>query len=328
MKKIAIIGAGLAGLSVAWHLLQRSSPLEIVVFDARGVGGGASGVSTGLLHPFVGRQALRSWRADEGMEATRELLAVAEEAMGRSVAEATGILRLAIDGSQKKYFRKRADEDGEALWLEPEQVVEKVPFAAAVPGLWIPSGMTVYSRLYLEGLWKACAEKGASFEARAISSLGELSSFDAVVVATGASALEFPECAHLPLEPVKGQTLLCRWPESLGCSVVSHGHISPTEDPELCQIGSSYEHNFTSLLPDERAASELLKKAALFYPPAKDFSVVEQRVGVRMTLIEGYRPIVAQIAPKAWVFTGLGSRGLLYHALLGRELAHIVCTGL
>jgi glycine/D-amino acid oxidase-like deaminating enzyme len=246
---------------------------------------------------------------------------VSANALGKPVAEATGVLRLAIDESQKKHFRRRANEDKAAVWWEIERVLEKVPLAAQAPGLWIPSGVTVYSKLYLEGLWKACETRGARLEIRELSSLSELSAFDAIVVAAGASALQFPECAHLPLEPVKGQTLLCQWPKPLGCSLVSYGHMSPTEDPGLCQIGSTYEHNFTSLLPDAEAASVLIEKAALFYPPAKEFVLVEQRAGVRMTLIEGYRPIVAQVAPKAWVFTGLGSRGLLYHALLGKELS-------
>ena len=38
---------------------------------------------------------------------------------------------------------------------------------------------------------------------------------------------------------------------------------------------------------------------------------------------QGYRPVVSQLGPRLWVFGGLGSRGLLYHALLGRELAQM-----
>jgi hypothetical protein len=81
--RYAVLGAGFAGLSVAWHLLKvrssfyvlaffhcqrqhRLKPTDVVclqhspkdsrvsvdVYDENGVGGGASGVSGGLLHPY------------------------------------------------------------------------------------------------------------------------------------------------------------------------------------------------------------------------------------------------------------------------------------
>ena len=161
--KIAIIGAGLAGLSVCWHLCQFPS-LQPTLFDPKGIGGGASGISTGLLHPFPGRRALRSWASAEGMQATRELIAISEKAMGRPVAEASGIFRPAITLQQKTDFSARAKEDGEAVWQEHHT------FGPVFgPGLWIPDGITLYSRLYLQGLWAACETLGATFIQESIS---------------------------------------------------------------------------------------------------------------------------------------------------------------
>jgi len=321
MKQLAIVGAGFAGLAVAYHWLSsRKGP--VTIFDPNGIGGGASGVSTGLLHPFPGRQALRSWRAEEGMTATQELIEAAERALGRAVCERSGVLRLVADKAQEEMFRQRAQEDREAVWWEPAQVVGMVPGAAPVCGLWISGGITVYSGLYLEGLWRACQELGADFEKKRIRSLQELSSYDHIVLAAGSETLHFPECNHLPLEQVKGQTLLCRWPHKLPCSLAANGHITPTEDPNLCQIGSTYEKPVLDPHPDPDMIPHLLEKAALFYPPARHFPVVEQRAAIRMAVKHNqYRPLVQQVAANAWVFTGLGSRGLLYHALLGRELA-------
>jgi glycine/D-amino acid oxidase-like deaminating enzyme len=314
--QIAIVGTGVAGLSVAYHL--HCQGLDVTLFDPKGIGGGASGISTGLLHPFPGRQALRSWMASEGMAASAKLLEIAAGALGRPVAESTGVLRSAVTEQQKNDYQKRSLEDPEAVWLEAEQMWSRIPHAA--PGLWIPSGKTVYSRRYLEGLFLACP--GIKLEKTAVRSLQELAGFDRIILATGFETLQFPECAHLPLEPTKGHTLVCRWPERLPCSLVSLGHITPTEDPTLCQIGSTYEHNFRSLEPDPKAIPLLLQKAARFYPPAKDFEVVELRAGVRISPKVGYHPLVMQLSPKVWLFTGLGSRGLLYHALLGEQLAY------
>jgi hypothetical protein len=59
---------------------------------------------------------------------------------------------------------------------------------------------------------------------------------------------------------------------------------------------------------------------ALFYPPARDFKIEEIRWGTRISPKVGYQPIIEKIGPKTWVFTGLGSRGLLYHSMLAKSL--------
>ena len=312
--KIAIVGAGLAGLGTCWHLC-RTPHFQVTLFDPKGVGGGASGVSTGLLHPFPGRRALRSWASEEGMEETRSLIEISEKSMKRPVAETTGIFRPAITPQQKEDFFLRAQEDSEAFWQEHPMFG---------PGLWIPSGITLYSRLYLEGVWKACQSLGAKLIHESVASLDALGSFDAIVLTAGFETLDF--APHLPLQVTKGQTLLCRWPEKLPFSIVSQGHITPTEDPCICQVGSTYEHGYTSLDPDKRAIPELIEKVAKFYPPAREFEVIEVRAGARISRPKGYRPIVEKLRNKTWVFTGLGSRGMLYHSLFGKKIAEEISS--
>lgn len=304
---MAVAGSGLAGLSVAWHLLQKG--YSVTLFDPLGIGGGASGVSTGLLHPFPGKTASLSWRAKEGMEATRALLLVAQKALSSPVASYTGVFRPAITESQKQDFQKNR----EALWKEIS-----LPGMPPTKGLWIEEGITVFSRLYLKGLWRACQEMGAVLIEE---KLAPSSAFDGVVFAIGAATAHLPECRQLPLRTAIGQSLICQWDRPLPFSLASQGYITVTEDPSLCQVGSTYEH---TLEADPQKALDLLEKVALFYPPAKSFKVQEIRSGKRIAPKEGHQPIVLQILPKTWVFTGLGSRGLLYHALLGRELAEAI----
>lgn len=56
---VAVIGAGLTGLSAAYHLLQRWPGSRVVVLEASAaLGAGASGRSTGMLSPGVGQSLL------------------------------------------------------------------------------------------------------------------------------------------------------------------------------------------------------------------------------------------------------------------------------
>lgn len=313
--RVAVVGAGLAGLSVAWHLASKG--VEVEIFDPKGIGGGASGVSTGLMHPFPGKKSARSWRAEEGMESTYSLLDVAEKALGRPVASRTGLFRPAVTKEQKLYFQSLQDPDAEwkTVFL-PELLVNE--------GLWIPKGISVYSHLYLQGLWMACQGFGVrlneefyDYEKR------DDSAFDAVVFACGWEMIDWPICRPFNLRLVLGQSVFCRWQHPLPFSLVSNGHVSLTEDPQICHLGSTFEHQ---RFPDPAQVNALMKRIALFYLPAKDLKVEEVRFGIRIAPKKGHIPIVEKVGPKAWIFTGLNSRGMLYHSLLGNELAERILT--
>lgn len=93
-----MIGGGLAGVAVAWHLLQASSPTKPLSLDlivqGEGLADGASGAAAGLLHPTSPRGKLM-WRGDEAFLATRRLVDVAEAAGRKQIAWRQGVLRLA-----------------------------------------------------------------------------------------------------------------------------------------------------------------------------------------------------------------------------------------
>lgn len=324
MKRIAVLGAGLAGLSVSWYLLQKGH--AVTLFDPGGTGAGASGASTGLLHLYVGKEAKKSWEADRAYEESLALFEIAEEALGAPVCQKSGLLRLAVTPQQKKDFLRLCQEaPNQVHWWEEERVQNFLPKAAYVPAVWDPQAVTVFSKKYLEGLLKACQKKGLLFLSEKISSLEELQfSQDAVIVATGAHTPLFAEMQGLSVMQTKGQALLCRSSHRLPCALLSQGHLTPTPDPFVYQIGSTYERKFIDWKPEAKKAEELIEQAAQFYPPVRDFQVIEMLCGVRLSPKVGYRPFWEQVLPKIWVFTGLGSRGLLYHAWLGKELAEKV----
>jgi len=309
--KIAILGAGYAGLSVCWHPLQLG--IETTLFDAVGLGGGASGASTGLLHPYPARMARRSARADEALREAFLLLEVAESALGLPVASHSGILKLAMNEEQEKAFARPLPD---AQLLSRKEVQHRFPQVAAREGLWIPQGKTVFASRYLQGLWRACEQRGAALFRQKIETLDELSSFDRIVLTNGAQILLF--APDLSVQTKHGQALVCRWPQTLQrppCSLIGHGHLSLTEDPDVCLLGSTYEQGF-----DPAKALALREQISSFYPPALQFEILGVRSGIRMTPKNGYLPLTLQLTPTLWAFTGLGSRGLLYHGLYGKEL--------
>jgi glycine/D-amino acid oxidase-like deaminating enzyme len=286
LKTIAIIGAGFAGLAAA---LRLSKDFKVSLFDAEGVGKGASGASTGLLHPYAGEQGRRSWKADEGMKATLCLLDIAEQEMGKPVALRNGIVKIGECSGAGEDVEKLGDNQ-----------------------FLIHSGVTVFTSLYIEGLWRGCEKNGVELRLERVQSLEGLSDFDYIVVAAGSGIRSFPQASHLKINFVKGQALLCELREPVERSITGKQYTALTDHPGVCHVGATYERYFTSEYSSLEIALHLLRPT---------LPVLGVKSGIRVTNPAHYFPILEKLDERTWVVTALGSRGLLYHAYLAEQLA-------
>jgi glycine/D-amino acid oxidase-like deaminating enzyme len=335
MLKIAIVGAGFCGLAAAWHLVHLASTasrkLDITLFDSRGIGMGASGISAGLLHPFTGAHAKLNWRGKEGVLATKELIGVAEEALGKPAAAARGILRVALTPMQEDDFRRCASlHPDETNWLDADEVQRMAPGCAPAPALWIPGGVTVDSALYLAGLWRALMKREVRLVKQPISSLHELSSYDQILITAGAESKQIEGLPPLQMATIKGQVLELEWPERippLPCPLNSQVYLVMGEGNRTCLAGATYEKSFQTAESDQQTAEhEILPKAIALFPPLQGAAVISCSAGLRGAGPQ-HRPIAKQLAPGQWILTGMGSKGLLYHALFAKEIAQRMLAG-
>ena len=116
---VCIIGAGVGGISTAWHLAQLG--ISATVLEARTAGSGASGRNGGFViagtapfhndarRRFGPELARRIHQAT--IDAQREVLEIAEQLGARDLFEQRGSLRLAVDSDESAHLL----EDIEAL---------------------------------------------------------------------------------------------------------------------------------------------------------------------------------------------------------------------
>lgn len=288
--KIAVVGAGFAGLAVAYVLSQKNHDLTLY---ADRFPSGASRVAAGLLHGFVGRECRKNRDADLAFAKTKVLLEAASNALGEKVYTENGILRVALSETQASAFRKAA-EDYPELKERPE-------------GVFIPNGIAVHCEDYLKGLLKATG-------APLILNEGP-KEYDRIIYCMGACT------PGVKLNLIKGQILKLRTDTPLPFPLISSKYIAPDKDPRYVWAGSTYERVFKDDKPDIELAKELiLPEAVKLFPPLAGAEVVDCQAALRAFTPDKV-PRWSRLGENSWALYGLGSKGLLYHAYLAEQLA-------
>jgi glycine/D-amino acid oxidase-like deaminating enzyme len=323
--KVAIIGGGFAGLSITWHLA--SSGIPCTLFDEKGIGQGASGIASGLLHPFPGAATHYSFMGQEAMHHSLKLLKIAQSYSKEKVADFSGILKLALDNEDKRNYSALTERYERLKWLETDHLKKEVNFINPCPSLLVENGVTVFCEKYLKSLWLACQDKKAQLSLEEIRHISDLDEYDIKIICSGRSIGTFDKT--LKLQFIKGQILTCKAPYPLTSkSIIAKGYIAITSDPLIYHFGSTYEHHYKEEGPCVEIAKKLIFEHCSSYTDiAKHLEVLECKAGVRVSNSKTHLPIIKRYSRGEYAITALGSRGLLYHGLIGKQLAECILSG-
>ncbi|EPP30257.1 FAD dependent oxidoreductase family protein [Chlamydia psittaci 08-2626_L3] len=329
--RIAVLGAGYAGLSVTWHLLLHSQGTATIdLFDPVPLGQGASGLSSGLLHGFTGKKAMKPPLADLGITSTHSLITEASKALHIPIVLSRGIIRPAVDDEQAEIFMKRVEEfPNELEWWEKARCEMTVPgIVANLGALFIKNGVTINNNAYINGLWDACANLGTQFYDELIENISDIEEFyEHIIVTPGANAHFLPELQKLPLSNVKGQLIEISWPKDLAMpqfSINGRKYMVANTENNTCILGSTFEHNQPEIVPDENVTyNEIMPPILSLFPDLKDATILNYYAGMRSSSSTRL-PLISRIKENLWFLGGLGSKGLLYHGLTGDMLAQAV----
>jgi glycine/D-amino acid oxidase-like deaminating enzyme len=207
---VAVIGAGITGCACAAALAREGR--RVRVYDARGVGEGASGRNGGFaLRGAAARYDVA--RETYGVDAAPELWRRTEQALGRleSIAgdafRRTGSLRLAADAEERVEIEGEYEalrEDGFAVEWREDLPHLRPDFRGAI---FHPTDGAVQPAGFVQRLASLAAEAGAAFaDHRRIASLEDVEAEQVVIATDGSGRGLLPELDEA-LWPARGQVL-------------------------------------------------------------------------------------------------------------------------
>ncbi|SCA58824.1 Uncharacterized protein AB751O23_AQ_00180 [Chlamydiales bacterium SCGC AB-751-O23] len=329
MKKIAIIGSGFAGLALSFYLTkEKQRDFDIDLFYDQDIDKSASGVSTGLLSPYSGMYATS---VDDALLAFDELCSIVrilEEREQTNIFLSKGIFRLASEKRQMKAFEKRVRKSSDTSLVSSKDLKEKFPFLLKdYQGLYIEKAYSLNAPIYLKALHSFLKkEKGFNFVQKEVKDLSELREYESVFLAAGQGSLKFfsqEDIKEHGLNLVKGQVLEYEIPKEeqvFSQPLVTTKYLIPKEDENSLLLGATFEKEFESPKIGQSEELERLKlKGYDLFPPLKKLKVKEQRSAIRLCS-SYHRPLWGRLNEKVYLLTSLGSKGLLFHALLAKEL--------
>ncbi len=197
-------------------------------------------------------------------------------------------------------------------------------------------GGTLNARAYTDALLEAARRNGADLCLRTrVQSWGEdgderfVSTKKGrirariIIFALGYGFQHFRKLRQLNLKTNKGQLVLSPRPSALRTEVplTGSGYVVPAGRTVV--VGTTYERGFTDLQPSLARSRTILNEAALMVPALNRAPVLEQFAGARVTVPGTRLPMVGPVADSQglWVLTGMGSKGIMFSALIGREIA-------
>jgi len=353
---VAVIGAGVIGLSIAWRLAQRGA--AVTVLDRGAAGAGASHAAAGMLaicaEAEPGEEALVALgRASQGSwpAFAREL----EAAAGLPIdlrSEGTLLVALTADDQARLKHRLALQQrlGLPVAWISGVEARRREPHLAPViaGAVLSPEDHQVDNRKLVAALRVAAARTGVTLRercavARIVISGGRAEGValadgtqvhaDAVVLAAGAWSRRIeglPTDARPPVRPVKGQAVALRMDPA--APLINHvvwapgAYLVPRRDGRLIVGATVEEKGFDAALTAGGVLS-LLEAAWRAVPAVEELPIDDMWVGHR----PGSRddaPILGPGPVEGVVYaTGHHRNGILLTPVTAEAIAHLMLDG-
>jgi glycine/D-amino acid oxidase-like deaminating enzyme len=354
---IAVVGAGLAGLTVALEAARLGA--SVAVLEGRQVGWNASGHQLGTVMPGYGLP-IGDLIARIGFEDTRELWALSREGAGYVRANATdelipglalseGALEVSnVDIGDELIARLQTlgeDFETEVEGWQVDRVRAELKTDRYFHGVFYPKAFQIDGRKYVHGLATLARRAGARiFEDTPVVSIDPSGIRKRIVTPSArlrASHIVLAGNIHLgaPLRRLS-ETLLPVWRhaavtaplgERLAEAVAFQGSVTDSDGIDHFRVVGGDRLMWASpettwAANPARFAPAIARRIRTIFPQLGQVEIPEVWSGAIGQTVHGM-PQIGQLRKGLWVASGFGRQGLNTTAMAGQLIAHGILSG-
>ncbi len=329
-----IIGQGIGGTSVAWHLHEHGKTFQIFGDSSMP---SSSRVAAGIFNPLTGKKLVKTWLADDLFPYAQSFYGGLEEKLKCKLMHPAPIYRpfRSIE-EQNTYLAQTADPGISPYVATTPDPGREMPYVNAdfgglevVQSGWIDlpallDASRVYFQakdLYIEGAFDHAdlsrSEEGIEWRGKR---------FKTVIFCQGFFALENSLFNWLPFAPVKGQILEIATDVSLKPCIINQGIFALPVAGNRMKVGATYSWDPLDWEVTEAATEELESKLRALLRTG--YTLIGAQAGIRPS-VRDRRPLVG-IHPEfsnVSIFNGLGTKGVTLAPFLAKEFCNHLIYG-
>lgn len=310
---VVIVGQGLAGTVLAWHLRGR----RVLVID-REEAVTSSKVAAGLMTPVTGKRLAASWRWDEAWPAAAAFYRRVEDETGRRFLHVGPAVRIFADAGERDVFERRSlsglCEVNPAWFAAQFGAFEMAAGRLDVP-LFLAASRDHFRRAdqYLAADIDPVHDVEVLPDRVRLPRLGVEA--ERLVFCQGFASN--PHFADITFNPVKGEVLTLHVPGLDETRVIHRGVWLAPLGGERLLAGSTYDRTQLDCVPTPAGRDEICERLRQFL--RMPFEVVSHAAAVRPVIDAGR--VAAEVRGRLAFFNGLGSKGSVLAPLFAAELA-------
>lgn len=323
MNKVIIVGWGLAGTTLAWHLHQRKIAFQVIDNGNNH----SSRVAAGLVNPIVFKRLTKSWQADILMPYAENFYTNIESALNIKLLSRKNTYSIFSSvEDENNWAVKNGDERFNAFMGEIKSI--KIDKVANDFGLGeVKTFGNLDTNLFLDESKKYFVDAGVDFieedfNYQDVTSTTETNFF----FCEGAGIKNNPWFNYLPMKPTHGEVLTVRAKDLDIDFVLSKNMFVLPLGNNLFKIGATYNWELDEPIITDAGKLEIIEKFESFV--TCKYEIISHEAGVRPT-VSDRRPLLGTHPSQknAHIFNGLGTKGVMIAPYYSEQLINHLVEG-
>jgi glycine/D-amino acid oxidase-like deaminating enzyme len=330
-KQFLIVGAGVAGISLAKYLSDQGHSITLVDNGKNR----SSTIAAGMINPIVFRRMTKSWRVDELLPYAVQFYTDLEKECGSQFFHIITIRRVFSSEQEKNFWLEKQHLPEFSNYLTPISENDEQFSSCHNP---YGSGRVKNSAYVSTIEFLKCAKNWFAANQHLLQEEFDYDAldpvlltyknklFDDVIFCEGVEVIHNPWFSNIPVNHTQGETLTIKSDEipeeeSLNrkCFLLPIGN-------KRFRVGATYKWDTYDAEITEEARKELEEKLAVLTDAS--YTVIDHKAGIRPTTMDR-RPIIGthDTFKGLHVLNGLGTKGYMIAPLIAKELGEYLLTG-